>query len=77
VISFRRQRDIVQTGGAPRYALRGQQIDVITYRDGRIELWHGKEKLPFKVFDPAQDVPAPVDDKSLTARVDALVKARR
>jgi transposase len=77
VISFRRQRYIVQTGGAPRYALRGQQIDVITYRDGRIELWHGKEKLPFKVFDPAQDVPAPVDDKSLTARVDALVKARR
>jgi transposase len=77
VISFRRRRYIVQTGGAPRYALRGQQIDVITYRDGRIELMHGKERLPFKVFDPAQDVPAPVDDKSLTARVDALVKARR
>jgi hypothetical protein len=49
VISFRRRRYIVQTGGAPRYALRGQQIDVITYRDGRTELWHGKEKLPFKV----------------------------
>jgi hypothetical protein len=51
VISFRRRRYIVQTGGAPRYALRGQQIDVITYRDGRIELWHGKEKLPFKVYE--------------------------
>jgi hypothetical protein len=38
---------------------------------------HGKERLPFKVFDPAQDVPAPVDDKSLTARLDVLVKARR
>jgi hypothetical protein len=77
VISFRRQRYIVQTGGAPRYALRGQQIDVITYRDGRVELRYGQETLPFKVFDPAQDVPAPVDDKSLTARVDALVKARQ
>jgi hypothetical protein len=77
VVSFNRQRYIVQTGGAPRYALRGQAIDVLTYRNGRIELMHGKEKLPFKVFDPAQDVPAPVDDKSLDARVDALVQARK
>jgi transposase len=76
VISFHRQRYIVQTGGAPRYALRGQFIDVVTYSDGRIELWHGQQKLPFKVFDPAQSVPEPVDDKTLNARVDALVKAR-
>lgn len=76
VVSFNRQRYIVQTGGAPRYALRGQGVDVVTYPDGRIELWHGKERLPYKVFNPAQDVPAPVDEKTVNARVDALVKVR-
>jgi hypothetical protein len=77
VLSFNRQRYIVQTGGAPRYGLRGQLVDGVSYADGRIELWHGLEKLPFQVFDPAQCVPEPVDDKSLNARLDELVKVRK
>ena len=77
VLSFNRQRYIVQTGGAPRYGLRGQLVDGVSYADGRIELWHGLEKLPFQVFDPAQCVPEPVDAKSLNARLDELVKVRK
>lgn len=76
VVSFRRQRYIVQTHGAPRYALRGKKIDVVVYADGRVELVAGQEVLPYKVFDPAQDIPSPVDDKTLNARVDAVLKAR-
>ncbi|MFN4148734.1 MAG: hypothetical protein ACK4E4_04200, partial [Rhodocyclaceae bacterium] len=76
VVSFRRQRYIVQTHGAPRYVLRGKKIDVVVYADGRIELVAGEQLLPYKVFDPAQDIPLPVDDKTLNARVDAVLKAR-
>jgi hypothetical protein len=54
VVSFHRQRYIVQTNGAPRYALRGQRVTVVEYADQRIELVHGKEILPFKVFDEAK-----------------------
>ena len=74
VVSFRRQRYIVQTHGAPRYALRGKKIDVVVYADGRIELVAGEAVLPYKVFDPAQDIPLPVDDKTLNAQVDAVLK---
>lgn len=77
VLSFNRQRYIIQTGGAPRYALRGQRVDVVTYPDGRIEIVHGNEVLPFKVFDPLQSVSTPVDEKTLNARVDALIRATR
>ena len=76
VVSFRRQRYIVQTQGAPRYALRGKKIAVVVYADGRVELVAGQEVLPYKVFEPAQDIPAPVDDKTLDARVDAVLQAR-
>lgn len=77
VVSFRRQRYIVQTNGAPRYALRGKKITVIEYGDGRIELVAGKESLPYKVFDLAQAIAPPVDDKTLNARVEDILKARQ
>lgn len=70
VVSFNRQRYIIQTGGNPRYALRGLGITVVAYPDGRIEL------LPFKVFDLKQADLSPVDDKTLNARVDSIVKGR-
>lgn len=76
VVSFRRQRYIVQTQGAPRYALRGKKIAVVVYADGRVELVAGQEVLPYKVFDPAQDIAPPVDDKTLNTRVDAVLKTR-
>ncbi|MDN8101859.1 hypothetical protein [Burkholderia multivorans] len=77
VVLFNRQRYIVQTVGAPRYALRGKKITVIEYGNGRVELLAGKESLPYKVFDPAQAMPPPVDDKTLNARVDDILKARQ
>lgn len=77
VLSFNRQRYILQTGGQPRYALRGQTVTVAVYPDQRVELLHGAEILPFKIFDPVQAVAVPVDDKTLNARVDDLLKQRR
>ncbi len=76
VVSFQRQRYIVQTGGAPRYALRGKKITVVAYDNGHVELLAGQEVLPYKVFDPAQNIPRPVDDKMLNARVDDILKKR-
>lgn len=77
VLSFNRQRYILQTGGQPRYALRGESVTVVVYPDQRIELLHGDEVLPFKVFDPAHTPTPPVDDKTLNACVDDVLKARR
>jgi transposase len=76
VLSFQQSRYVVQTGGQPRYALRKQTVTVVVYPDRPIELLHGKEVLPYKVFDPERDVPQAVDDKTLDARVDAILKAR-
>jgi len=76
VLSFNRQRYILQTGSQPRYALRGAMVTVVVYCDQRIELLHGEEVLPFKVFDPAQAIASPVDDKALNAHVDELLKSR-
>lgn len=76
VLSFRRQRYIVRTQGEPRYGLRGANVTVVVHGDGRIELLHGQEVLAFTVFDAAQDVPQPLDDKTLNARVDELVEKR-
>ena len=77
VLSFNRQRYILQTGGQPRYALRGATVTVVVYPDQRIELLHGEEILPFKVFDPASAPMPPVDDKTLNTRVDEVLKTRR
>lgn len=77
VLSFRRQRYIVQTGDTPRYALRGQTVTVVEYPDGRIELLREAEILPFKVFDKEQPVIGAVDDKTLNIRVDELLKQHR
>lgn len=75
-LSFRRQRYIIQTGGEPRYALRGNTVTVVEYPDGGIELLRDAEILPFKVFDKAQPIIAAVDDKTLNVRVDELLKQR-
>lgn len=77
VLSFKRQRYIIQTGDTSRYALRGQIVTVVEYPDGRIGLLHGEETLPFKVFDKAQPIIAAVDDKTLNIQVDELLKQRR
>jgi len=76
VISFQRQRYIVQTHGQLCYGLRGQRVSVVVYPDQRVEVLHGKKVLPVKVFDPAQDVPVAVDEKTLNARVDQAVSRR-
>jgi transposase len=77
VLSFNRQRYILQTGTQPRYALRGEHVTVVVYPDHHIELLRGEEILPFKVFDTAQTPTPPVDDKTLNARVDEVISARR
>jgi len=77
VLSFKRQRYIIQTGDTSRYALRGQTVTVVEYPCGRIELLHNAEILPFKVFDKAQPIIAAVDDKTLNLQVDELLKQRR
>jgi hypothetical protein len=76
VLTFERQRYILQTGGQPRYALQGESVTVVVYPEQRIELLHGEEVLCFKVFDAAQIPTPPVDDKTLNARVDEVMKAR-
>lgn len=77
VASFNRQRYIVQTGGAPRYSLRGQAVIVVEYPDRCIELLHDSEILPFKVFDEAQPVCLAVDDKTLAPRMDEVLAQQR
>jgi hypothetical protein len=77
VLSFKRQRYIIQTGGDPRYVLRGQAVTVVEYPDRRIELVHGAEMLPFKVFDVTQPIAVAVDDKTLNSRVDDVIKQRK
>lgn len=76
VLSFNRQRYILQTGGQPRYDLHGQTVTVITHADRRIELLHRGAALAFKPFDPATPDQSPVDDKSINARVDDLLARR-
>lgn len=77
VLSFRRQRYIIQTGGTPRYSLRGAKVTVVTYSDGRIELLHGDELLPYKVFDPPAPNTEAVDEKTLEVRLAQVLKQRR
>jgi hypothetical protein len=52
-------------------------VTVVQYPDGRIELLHGQEILPFKVFDKAKPEAPPVDDKTLNARVDGILRQRK
>ncbi|MDR2189614.1 MAG: ISNCY family transposase [Azonexus sp.] len=75
-LSFNRQRYILQTGGQPRYALRGATVTVVAYSDHRIELLHGTKTLPFKVFDPASAVATPTDAKTLNHQVDNVLEKR-
>jgi hypothetical protein len=76
ILSFNKQRYILQTGGAPRYALRGKEITVVSYADGRIDIMNGEELLPFKVFDTPKTPNLPVDEKTINARVDDILKRR-
>ena len=59
MLSFNRQRYILQTGGQPRHALRGETVTVVTYPDHSVELLHGEEVPPLKVLDPDRTVTAP------------------
>jgi hypothetical protein len=77
VLSFCRQRYIIQTGGAPRYALRRAYVTIVTYADGRIEPMHGNEVLPAVYLVAQTVVTTAVDDKTLNVRVDAVLSARR
>ena len=76
VLSFNRQRNILQTDGQPRYALRGEMVTVVVYPDRGIERRQGEENLSLQVFDPAQPVTTPVDDKTLNACVNEILKQR-
>ena len=76
ILSFNKQRYILQTRGAPRYALRGKEVTVVSYADGRIEVMNGEEFLPFKVFDTPKTPNLPVDEKTINARVDDILKRR-
>lgn len=50
VVRFRGQRYIVLIDPLqPRYALRGKAVTVCVRHDGRIELLHGAESLPYRV----------------------------
>ena len=59
----------------PRYALRGQTIQVIEHLDGTLELLWGAEALPFKTFERHQHLSATrvADDKLLNGRVDEVL----
>jgi len=46
VLSFDRQRYILQTGGQPCNALRGETVTVVTYPDHRVEFLHGEDACP-------------------------------
>lgn len=76
ILSFNKQRYVLQTNGAPRYALRGKAVTVVSYADGRIEILHNDELLPFKVFDTPKPAFPPVDEKTINARVDDILKTR-
>lgn len=76
ILSFNKQRYVLQTSGAPRYALRGREVTVVSYADGRIEIMHNNELLPFKVFDAPKPAFPPVDEKTINARVDDILKTR-
>ena len=77
VLSFRGQRYIVLVDEQrPRYVLRQRKVTVCEHLDGRIELLHGSESLPYRAFDERHDRPPPVDDKALNERVDQAVQRR-
>lgn len=77
VVRFRGQRYIVLIDPMqPRYALRGKIATVCVHHDDRIELLHGTESLPYRVFDDKIDRPPPADEKSLNQRVDDALARR-
>ena len=76
VLSFNWQRYILQTGGQPFHALRGETVTVVTYPDHRVEFLHGEDVLPFKALDPARTATAPVRASS-TRRQPSLVLPSR
>ena len=77
VLSFNKQRYIVQTGGEPRYSLQGQRVSVASYPDGKIEVLHDHEVLPVKVFGMSAPQQPPVDEKTINARVDDILTHRQ
>lgn len=69
----------IQTGGEPRYGLRGKKITVCQTSDGKLTLLNGEEMLPYRVFDRhAQLAESRIaDDKTLNAKVDAALTRMR
>ena len=69
----------IQTGGKPRYALRGKKITVCQASDSTLTLLNGQEVLPYRVFDRhAQLAESRIaDDKTLNAKVDAALTPLR
>lgn len=59
----------------PRYALRGQTLQVLEHLDDAFELLWGAEALPFKTFERHLHLSATrvADDKLLNGRVDAVL----
>jgi len=77
VVRYGGQRYIIQTSaGAPRYTLRGRTVTVCHYNDDTVELLHGDEVLPWRVFDPACDGPHQriADDKTVNDLVEQAVE---
>ncbi|MCX7628463.1 MAG: hypothetical protein N2Z69_08660, partial [Methylophilaceae bacterium] len=48
----------------------------VEYPDRRIELLHGRESLPFKVFGEANPLEPAVDDKTLNPRMETILLQR-
>ncbi|HNC17490.1 MAG TPA: hypothetical protein PLD66_05255 [Accumulibacter sp.] len=65
LLSFKRQRHILQTDGSSHHARR-ENPGIVVYPGPRIELLHGEEILPCKVFDPARPEP-PLAPRSYAA----------
>ncbi len=74
VVSFMGQRYIVQTEGAQRYDLQRKRITVCKHTDGSVELLNGKQSLPYRIFGVEQQRAEAADEKTLEARMDAVVK---
>ena len=71
---------VLTTPEQPRYALRNQPVRIVEHLDGRVEMLHGDEALPFRDFERHQQLRQQrmADDKTLDAKVsDAVARERR
>lgn len=75
-LTFRAQGRLhaIKTKG-PGTALRGARVNLLTHLDGRIEVHYKQRILETSVFGPCRAPQAAEDDKSLDARIDAIIAA--